>query len=311
MPETLFTKPPSRIWPLRQAAQIAAVMLLLTVFAALNPARAQEAMLKSAVENVVVLRSAGNDDRFMGSGVIWAGGKLVVTNAHVVGNAESARVIDDTGQAFDGEIIARDTVRDVAVLVVKGLERPGLSLGSAPELGAKVWAIGAPLGLELTVTRGIVSASARQIDAAVPIRFLQHDAAVNPGSSGGPLLDADGHLVGLNSRIADGSRYYIGMSYAIAAADLARIVDGLVAETLPPVPKLGLQLRPVSRMIAAALGLEATGLLIDRVEPGLAASHSSLLAGDIILTAGGQPMTAPGDLAFAMDAEPDADSLSL
>ncbi|HMO73612.1 MAG TPA: trypsin-like peptidase domain-containing protein, partial [Paracoccaceae bacterium] len=154
--------------------------------------------------------------------------------------------------------------------------------------------MGAPLGAEFTVTRGMVSASARQVEAAVPLRLLQHDAAVNPGSSGGPLIDAQGRVVGMNSRIADGSRHYVGISYAIAAGDLARIVQGLVDETLIPFPKLGLQLRPVTRQIAAAMGLPAEGALVDRVDPGGLADRAGLRAGDVIAAAGGQPIATPG-----------------
>jgi serine protease Do len=291
---------------LRPVMQVMAALIFLTMFAALTPARAQtvapaETMLEEALGTVLVVRSAGNDDRFLGSAFLWGDGAVAVTNAHVVGDADEVRLIDAAGRALAGVVIGVDAVRDVAVIAVKA-GRDGLIPGPAPALGAEVWAIGAPLGADFTVTRGMVSAHARQVEAAVPIRFLQHDAAVNPGSSGGPLIDAAGRLVGMNSRIADGSRHYIGISYAIAAGDLARIVEGLIAETLLPFPKLGLQLRPVSREIADALALEPTGVLIDRVMPGELAERAGLQAGDIILTAGGTALKQPGDLAFAIDA---------
>jgi serine protease Do len=112
--------------------------------------------------------------------------------------------------------------------------------------------------------------------------MLQHDAAVNPGSSGGPLVDDRGALVGMNSQIADGSRMFVGIAYAIPAPDLQRIVTGLIEETLLPLPELGLTARPVDRQLAAALGIAASGLLVDSVAEG--------------------SLAAQGDLAFAVEA---------
>jgi serine protease Do len=298
-------KPKTRLPYLRHVMQVMAAFVLLTAFAAFTPARADEAktgvMLKATLGHVFVLRSADDQDRFLGSAFLWGDGAVVVSNAHVVGDAQQVRLIDAQGFVQLGQVIGRDLQRDVAVIAISS-NRKGLQPGPAPVLGAVVWAIGAPLGADFTVTRGRVSAQARQVEAAVPIRFLQHDAAVNPGSSGGPLVDGQGRLIGMNSRIADGSRHYIGIAYAITADDLSRIVAGLIAETLLPVPKLGLQLRPVSREIASALGLDAKGVLIDRVLPGELAEKAGLQAGDIILTAGDVVLINAGDLAFAIDA---------
>jgi serine protease Do len=115
----------------------------------------------------------------------------------------------------------------------------------------------------------------------------------------------------MNSRIADGSRYYVGVSYAIGADDVARIASALIDETLLQVPKLGIQLRPVSHEIAAALGIDPQGVLIDRVQPGELAEKAGLLAGDIILRAADAPLTKTGDLAFAIDASLDAGAMPL
>ena len=131
--------------------------------------------------------------------------------------------------------------------------------------------------------------------------MLQHDAAVNPGSSGGPLVDAEGRLLGMNSQIADGSRMFVGIAYAIPTAELDRIVTGLVEETLPPFPTLGLTARPVDRQVAEALGTDAQGLLIDAVAPGSLAEISGLQPGDIIIQASGTTFIAPGDFAFAIE----------
>lgn len=287
---------------MRQVFRILGALVVLTIFAVSNPRAATASPIETTFDSIVVLRSANNKDRFLGSGIIWGDGALVVTNAHVVGDADTLRVVDAKGNIFLAEVIGRDPVRDVAVLTVPGLTGPSLPLGPFPSPGDEVWAIGAPLELDMTVTHGVVSARARQVEAAVPIRFLQHDAAVNPGSSGGALVDKEGRLIGMNSRIADGSRYYVGISYAISVADLARIATGLIDETLLPFPKLGLQLRPISREIAAALGIEPQGMLIDRAQPGELAEKAGLMAGDIILAAAGIPLAKAGDLAFAIEA---------
>ncbi len=170
-----------------------------------------------------------------------------------------------------------------------------------PQLGAEVWALGAPLDVEFTVTAGRISALDRQTDPTTPIGMIQHDAALNPGSSGGPLIDSTGALLGMNAQIADGSRMFIGISYAIPATDLARIVQGLIAETLPPLPKLGLTARPVTRQLAEALNIAATGLLVDAIAPASLAAQAGLLPGDVILAVNAAPLTTPGDLAFALE----------
>lgn len=296
---------------LRPLSRLFGAMILLTALAAFTPGRAATAPLEQAMASVLVVRSAGTEDAFLGSAFVWGAGEVAVTNAHVVGDAAEVRLVDSTGSVQVAPVIARDEVRDVAVIGLAPGGAEGLHPGPVPPLGAAVWALGAPLGLDFTATRGMVSAQARQVEVAVPLRLLQHDAAVNPGSSGGPLIDDAGRVVGMNSRIADGSRHYVGVSYAIAAPDLARIVQGLVAETLPEFPRLGLHLRPVSRQIAAALGLPAEGALVDRVTPGGIGERAGLRAGDVIHLAEGTALRGPGDLAFAVDDALATGSLSL
>jgi len=132
--------------------------------------------------------------------------------------------------------------------------------------------------------------------------MVQHDAAVNPGSSGGPLVDAMGHLVGMNSRIADGSRMFVGIAYAITAEDVSRLVGLMVAEELVPFPRLDMRARPVDRQVAAALGVGASGLLIDSVVPGGLADRGGLKPGDMVLAIDGVVVEKPGDFAFLIEA---------
>lgn len=285
--------------PLRYVGEALAALMVLVLIALVGPVQASP--LDQAMDKVYTVRSADAEDRFLGSAFVWEDGTVAVTNAHVVGQAEEVRLVDRHGTETTALVIARDPVRDVAVISLpKGAT--GLPIASdAPQLGDEVFALGAPLGIEFTLTEGRISSLARQTDIAVPMLMLQHDAAVNPGSSGGPLVDVDGRLLGMNSEIADGSRMFVGIAYAIPASELTRIVTGLVDETLPPFPTLGLTARPVDRQVAEALGAEALGLLIDAIAPGSLSEAAGLKPGDIITRASGTTLANPGDFAFAVE----------
>jgi serine protease Do len=286
--------------PLRYVGEALAALMVLVLVALISPAHASP--LDDAMDKVFTVRSADAEDRFLGSAFVWEDGTVAVTNAHVVGQAEEVRLIDRHGTDITATVIARDPVRDVAVISLPEAAE-GLPLApEAPQLGDEVFALGAPLGVEFTLTEGRISSLARQVDIAVPMLMLQHDAAVNPGSSGGPLVDKEGRLLGMNSQIADGSRMFVGIAYAIPSSELSRIVTGLIEETLLPFPTLGLTARPVDRQVAEALGTEARGLLIDGVAPGSLSEAAGLKPGDIITQASGTTLTNPGDFAFAIEA---------
>ncbi|MBL4916170.1 S1C family serine protease [Szabonella alba] len=297
---------------LRPVLSVLAAFAFLTVLAA-SGASAAERGPASALESLYVLRTADNHDRFLGSAFLWGDGSVAVTADHVLRGADRVRLTDHLGQEQIGEVIARDPQRDIALIAVKAR---GVGLSPPPvlaetDIGGTVWALGAPLKADFTVTRGMISARPRQVAPSVPLDLIQHDAALNPGSSGGPLVDAEGRLVGMNIRIADGSRLNTGIGYAIAAADLARIVPAMINESHATLPHLGLHLRAVDRRIAAALALEPGGLLLDRVLAGGLASAAGLLPGDILLSAGVQALRHPGDLAFALEAAQARGSLDL
>lgn len=288
-----------RTQPLRFVGEILAALGVILLVLLVRPAAASP--LDQAMDRVFTLRSADAEDRFLGSAFLWGDGAVVVTNAHVVGDADEVRLVDRHGAEETARVIARDAVRDVAVIAVAP-GRAGLAAAPGlPGLGDEVFALGAPLGVEFTLTEGRISATARQVEIAVPLLMLQHDAAVNPGSSGGPLVDAEGRLLGMNSQIADGSRMFVGIAYAIATVDLERIVTGLIDETLPPFPLLGMTARPVDRQVAKALGVTAMGLLVDGVVSGGLADMAGLRGGDIMLSVDGADLAAPGDLAFAVE----------
>ncbi len=297
---------------------MAALLGLMLALPAARAALAKEAgALDAAMDTVLTVRSNDAADRFLGSAFLWGEeAEVAVTNAHVVGEAEEVRLVDRHGNEETGLVIARDTVRDVAVISVgpgkDGKPRRGLVAAADPAgLGLEVYALGAPLGVEFTLTEGLISAKARQVDVAVPILMLQHDAAVNPGSSGGPLVDGEGRLIGMNSQIADGSRMFVGIAYAIPAQDLDRIVTGLIDETLEPFPSLGLKARPVDRKVGAMLGLDPHGLLVDGTVKGGLAEAAGLAAGDVILGVNGTAIAQPGDFAFLLEAALEAGEASL
>lgn len=280
--------------------EVLAALLVLLLAAVVAPVVASP--LDQAMDKVLTVRSADGDDRFLGSAFVWADGTVAVTNAHVVGDAEEVRLIDRNGDEEVALVIASDPMRDVAVISLEP-GREGLELADgAPELGGRVFALGAPLGAEFSLTEGLISATGRQVDITVPLMLVQHDAAVNPGSSGGPLVDAEGRLLGMNSQIADGSRMFVGIAYAISVVDLDRIVTGLIEETLLPYPALGMNARAIDHKVAVALGVEPGGILLDAVTPNGMAEAAGLMAGDIVIGVDGTALNQAGDLAFAIEA---------
>lgn len=253
--------------------------------------------LQAALRGVVSVYSDDREERFLGSAVIWGDGRLVVSNAHVVGSRSRVE-LRHGGTWVVAQVVRVDAARDLALLVLEGpVFGTGLPLGRA-QLTQEVYAIGAPLEVAGSVSRGIVSALDRQVEAHVPVGMIQHDAAVNPGSSGGALVDAEGRLLGINSQIADGSRLFVGIAYALPV----EMVAAFVAGRLRAVVTLGLQGRAVNRAVAEALGLErGRGVLVDDLVAGGLAAAAGLRPGDVILSLDGQIIRAVGDLAYTLD----------
>lgn len=279
------------------AAACAAALL----FAAAAPAEAPPG-LEHAIAATLVVHSTDETGTFLGSAFLWGDGRVAVTCAHVVAGEDEVEVTFDDGHEQTARVLARDPARDVAVLAIAGGEGHGLAPAPAPaELGQTVYAVGAPLGVEFTVTRGMASARPRQLDPAVPIRLVQHDAAVNNGNSGGPLVDHQGRVLGMNSQIVDGAPNFIGLSFAISVEDLQRIVPQLLAGTLQPVAMVGMRVRPVDGEIAAALHVAKAGVLVDDVTAGGRAATAGLLPGDILTRIDHQKVTHPGDIAFLLE----------
>jgi serine protease Do len=237
--------------------------------------------------------------RGMGSGFIVGADGIIMTNAHVVKDANEVVVKLTDRREFKAKVLGSDPKTDVAVLKINASNLPVVTLGSVDNLRVGEWvlAIGAPFGFENTVTAGVVSAKGRSLpdDSAVP--FIQTDVAVNPGNSGGPLFNARGEVVGINSQIYSQSGGYQGVSFAIPIDLAAKIKDEIVAHGKVEHAKLGVAVQEVNQSLAESFGLDRPeGALVANVEKGSPADKAGLQPGDVIRSAGGKPIVSSGDL---------------
>jgi len=232
----------------------------------------------------------------LGSGVIVAADGLIVTNHHVVEGADEIRVVLTDRREFSAEVVAMDERSDLALLRVDtaGERLPTLRFANSDELevGDLVLAIGNPFGVGQTVTSGIISANARTSraigDGGV---FIQTDAAVNPGNSGGALVDIDGQLAGVNTAIFSRSGGSHGIGFAIPANLVRRMVDLHAAGSKLVRPWVGAEAQPVRQDMAQALGMERPrGIILVGLHPLSPLRKAGLEANDIILSVGGQPI---------------------
>ncbi|MGH6649333.1 DegQ family serine endoprotease [Aquabacterium sp.] len=235
--------------------------------------------------------------RGLGSGFILSADGLVMTNAHVIDGADDVYVTLTDKREFKAKVVGADKRTDVAVLKIEAKTLPSVRIGDVSRLKVGEWvmAIGTPFGLENTVTAGIVSAKAR--DTGEEVRFIQTDVAVNPGNSGGPLINMRGEVVGINSQILSRSGGFMGISLSIPIDDAVRIADQLRSGGKVVRGRIGVQIEPVSKEVAESLGLgKAQGAVVRMVEPGGPAAKSGLEAGDIITKFNGVPVETAGDL---------------
>ncbi|MEM9229285.1 MAG: Do family serine endopeptidase [Pseudomonadota bacterium] len=223
----------------------------------------------------------------MGSGFIVESDGVIVTNNHVVEDADDIIVILDDGTEYEAELIGRDTRIDIAVLRVDAQDLPTVTWGDSDAVQVGDWAvaIGNPLGLNGTVTAGIVSARGRDINSGPYDDYLQVDAAINRGNSGGPLFDVAGQVIGVNTAILSPSGGNIGLGFAIPSEQAQDIVADLLEDGLVERGWIGVAIQPVSRDIAESLGLsEASGALIAEVTSDSPAQAAGLRPGDVILS---------------------------
>lgn len=254
-------------------------------------------------------RSGQPARRAMGSGFIIDSSGLMITNNHVVDGASRVKVKLSDGRELAGRVLGRDPKTDLAVVRIEGSGKfSPVQWGDSDRIrvGENVFAVGSPFGLGNSVTAGIVSARGREIGAGPYDDFLQVDAAINSGNSGGPLFDAGGRVVGVNTAIFSPSGGNVGIGFAIPAR-LARQVAREIAERgHVSRGRIGVALREMTPEIAAGLGLDQPrGALIVDVDPNGPAAASGLAPGDVVREAGGKAIA--DSRAFARlvaDAEP-------
>lgn len=235
--------------------------------------------------------------RGVGSGFIVTADGYVLTNAHVIDGADEVYVTLTDKRELKAKVVGVDKRTDVAVVKIDAPRLPTIRIGDVGKLKVGEWvmAIGSPFGLENTVTAGIVSGKAR--DTGEEIRFIQTDVAVNPGNSGGPLINMRGEVVGINSQILSRSGGFMGISFSIPIDDAMRVADQLRVGGRVIRGRIGVQIEPVSKEVAESLGLgKAQGAVVRMVEPGGPADKAGVEAGDIITKYNGQAVDSAGDL---------------
>lgn len=248
------------------------------------------------------------EQRSGGSGVIISTDGYIVTNNHVVENSTKLRVKLNDGRTFDARKIGTDSATDVALIKIDAENLPTLAFGSsdALRLGEWVLAIGSPFDLQSTITAGIVSAKARQLDV-IPDdfrleAFIQTDAAVNPGNSGGALVNTRGELVGINTVIKSSTGSYIGYSFAVPESIVRKVVSDLKEYGIVQRALLGISYRYIDQDFIDAMGKEVGistvgGVYVASVVEDGAASEAGLRKGDIITNIDGVEIDAPSKLA--------------
>ena len=281
----------------------------------------------SATPSVVTLRVEGADGDGTGSGWVYDDRGHIVTNNHVVAGAADGgdiTVVLANGQQLEASIVGRDSSYDLAVVKVDRTDLAPLALGSSDDVvvGDQVVAVGAPLGLDSTVTSGIVSALNRPVtpgdaDDQAYINAIQTDAAINPGNSGGPLLDMQGRVIGVNSAIArapgssiSGQSGNIGVGFAIPSAQVATTVKQLIETGKAVHPVIGVFLDPAYTGEGVRIADEGPNGQ-PAVNPGGPADKAGLKAGDVVLSFDGRPVSEDGELVVAIRARAVGEEVTL
>jgi S1-C subfamily serine protease len=260
--------------------------------------------------------------RGSGSGFVWDRQGHIVTNFHVISNADAAKVTLADQSTWDAKLVGAAPEKDLAVLKIDAPadKLTPLPLGSSETLkvGQSVFAIGNPFGLDQSLTTGVVSALGREIqsESGAPIReVIQTDAAINPGNSGGPLLDSSGRLIGVNTAIYSPSGGSAGVGFAIPEHDVAWVVPDLIRYGRVQRPSVGFN---IAQGLAQRLGVD--GAVVSRVDPGSGAARAGLQGlrragfgrvalGDIVLTVEGQPVTSNDALLVAIEGKKAGDTV--
>ena len=272
----------------------------------INPAIVQIQASGYAIgQGIVAQGELVSEQRTRGSGVILSADGYLVTNAHVVAGARRVRVLiprvpDDArsvlgsrGRLVGAQVVGIDTETDLAVLKLQETGLPHVSLGDSDTLrpGQIVFAFGSPLGLENSVTMGVVSAIARQLKPEDPMIYIQTDASINPGNSGGPLVDTKGNVIGINTLILSQSGGNEGLGFAAPSNIVKNVFEQIRATGRVHRGEIGIEAQTITPLMARGLGLERDwGAILADVAPGGTAADAGLLPGDIVSTIDGKVM---------------------
>lgn len=231
------------------------------------------------------------NSRSLGSGFIISTDGYVITNHHVVKDADKIIVKLSDRRQLDAELVGSDPRSDIALLKLEATDLPTVKLGSSDDVKVGQWvlAIGSPFGFDASVTAGIVSAKGRSLPSENYVPFIQTDVAINPGNSGGPLFDLEGNVVGINSQIYTRSGGFMGLSFAIPIEDAMNVVDQLKTNGYVSRGWLGVYIQEVTRELAESFGMEKpTGALVAKILPDSPAEESDIEVGDVILAYDGK-----------------------
>ncbi len=250
------------------------------------------------------------EEQGVGSGIIVDPSGYILTNAHVVEHANSISVLvfrhrnkqtdgAEKAQRFDAKVVGRDSMTDIALLKVDAVNLPALELTDSDHVhvGQLALAFGSPLGLENTVTLGVISATQRQLDSSSPLVYLQTDAAINPGNSGGPLIDIRGEVIGMNTMIVSQSGGSEGVGFSIPSNMIRFVYEQLRKRGHVRRGTIGILAREITPTLSSGLGLpQQSGIILEDVIPGSSAERSGLHPGDILLSLDGKPFQDPRSL---------------
>lgn len=249
-----------------------------------------------------------------GSGFIVSSDGIVLTNAHVVAEAEEVTVKLTDKREFKAKVLGIDRPSDVAVLKIDSKNLPVVRIGSADNtrVGEWVLAIGSPFGFENSVTAGILSAKSRSLPDEGYVPFLQTDVAINPGNSGGPLFNMNGEVIGINSQIYSRSGGYQGLSFAIPIEVAMKVQQQLVSHGKVSRGRIGVMIQDVNQDLADSFGLDKpAGALVSSVEKGSPAEKAGLEPGDVILKFNGKPVARSGELPPLVSEQPPGSTATL
>ncbi|SFM55175.1 serine protease Do [Ectothiorhodospira mobilis] len=247
------------------------------------------------------------DSESLGSGFILSRDGYVVTNHHVVKDAEAIEVRLSDRRTFEAEVVGSDPKTDIALLRIDARDLPILELGDSRDVKVGEWvlAIGSPFGFDHSVTAGIVSAKGRSLPSESYVPFIQTDVAINPGNSGGPLFNLDGEVIGINSQIYSRTGGFMGLSFAIPAEVARDVVDQIREKGHVTRGWLGVLIQEVTRELADSLGMDRpTGALVAQVLPDSPAKAAGLQAGDVIISFNGHEIPRSAALPPVVGAAP-------